>query len=164
MSDSVKIRLRQGTSEEWSLAEEMTPTKGNLSSGEIGLIIDENTDGDLFLLKGHLGINSTPTPISECPVIFMSELQKRSVTNGDFYISTIPVIYENQNDIPNDGILTWNDIAKKWEIKNSLISLEELPTQTGNVFYDSIANSFSVGELILAKEIDCGQYGTSTND
>jgi hypothetical protein len=158
--NAIRIRLRQGSSQEWSLAEELTDSRGNLASGEFGLVIDENTDETHYIVKGHIGINSTPTPISNCPVVFMAEMMEDPENLGIYsFISTRPVIYEKPEEIPANSIVSWNEDDNKWEVVNSAVLLNSLPTTSGTLFYNQETNTFDVGEIIFASEIDGGSYG-----
>jgi hypothetical protein len=162
-NQSIRIRLRSDTQQAWENAQQGTDAKGNLASGEIGLKIDENTDGVIFV-KGYVGVNTSPTPIDECPVIFNAEL----VDNPDYDVallnekkfSTIPVIYEKPTqEILDNTLITWNADDEKWEVNTVPITLSELPTQNGTVVYDSASGSFMIGEVISVTDIDGGTYG-----
>jgi len=170
---AIRIRLRQGSQGEWNQAEDLTDTKGNLAPGEFGLIIDSNTEGTEFKLKGCLGVFSEPTPISNCPIVFMAEV-KEDIAEGvneenpevpddnlgqKYFLSTQPVIYEKNIELDNNTIVVWNSEENKWETKHAAVLLEELPTTTGSLFYNEETASFSVGEVIFASEIDGGFYG-----
>lgn len=155
--NTVRIKLRQGSSAEWASAQLLSPPKGNLASGEIGLIIDEDTDGSNFKLIGHMGINSTPTPIDDCPIIFMSELIQDEF-DPSVLIPTKPVIVPQQN-IPQNSLITWDEEDQRWVTGNLAIALDSYPSQSGSVYYDNQTSSFQIGELITVSEIDCGTYG-----
>jgi hypothetical protein len=164
----IRIKLRQGSQGEWNQAEDLTDTKGNLAAGEFGLIIDSNTDETEFKLKGCLGVFPNPTPISNCPIVFMAEVKEDIIDEElealdplreKYYISTKPIIYEKNIELDSNTIITWNSVFDKWETNNSAVLLNELPITTGSVFYNEETNSFSVGEVIFASEIDGGFYG-----
>jgi hypothetical protein len=162
---TIRIKLRQGSQGEWEQAEESTDTKGNLASGEFGLIIDSNTEQTEFKLKGCVGVFPEPTPISNCPIVFMAEVKENKdilpdqITGRKIYVSTKPIIYEKNILLDNNTIITWDAESDKWKTTNTAVLLNELPNITGSVFYNTETDSFSVGEVISAEEIDGGFYG-----
>jgi len=59
----------------WSTAEAASPPTGNLRRGEIAIAIvtSDGTDtGDIVEVIGRIGPSDTPTPFSDCPVVFRS--------------------------------------------------------------------------------------------
>lgn len=158
-----RIQIRHDTLQAWIDAQSELINKGNLAFGEFGLAIDSNTDETEYNLIGRLGINENPTKFNNCPIVFMADLYREEF-DSPFYISTKPVTYlEPEDGIPPNSIVSWNAEDEKWEIVNSAVLLDSLPTQSGTLIYDSDQNSFSVGEIIFADEIDGGSYG-GTND
>lgn len=153
-----RIQIRHDTLQAWEFAQTELVNKGKLESGEFGLIIESNTDNSYYKLIGHLGIFSTPTKINNCPVVFMAELFQDEF-DPNIYTSTEPVVYVPPEEIPEKSVVSWNSTTQRWEVVNSVVTLNEFPTQDGSLIYDSATNSFSIGEVVFADEIDCGDYG-----
>jgi hypothetical protein len=154
-----RIQVRHDTLQAWINSQSEQINKGNLAFGEFGLAIDSNTDGSEYNLIGRLGINETPTKFNNCPVVFMADLYETEL-ESNVYVSSKPITYTlQQEEIPANSIVSWNAEQQKWEIVNSAVLLDSLPTQSGTLVYDSEQNSFSVGEIVFATDIDGGDYG-----
>jgi len=154
----IRIRLRSDTTFNWDSQLDRPDTKGNLSYGEIGVKIDENENGEVFV-KGYLGVYESPTFINSCPLIFNSQITVDSETSAIKYFS-IPIVYDKQEEeIEDNSIVIWNEQEQKWKTETQSVILNSFPTQSGTVVYDPETFSFTVGEVVSAKEIDGGDYG-----
>jgi len=71
----LQIIQRRDYLHNWATAEAASPPTGNLRRGEIAIAIvtDDGTDtGDIVEVIGRIGPSDTPTPFSDCPVVFRS--------------------------------------------------------------------------------------------
>ena len=126
---------------------------GKLSKGEIGVV--ELTIGDQIQVTGHLGVLATPTPYSQCPVVFYG-----SVNSGFAEpVFSEPVVYEAPAANPAAGsTLSWDSANSKWVVDEEVLNLDAYPTADGTVIWDQSLGKFQVGTPVLAVELDGGSY------
>ena len=112
---SLQIINRRGYLHEWNQAEAASPPTGNLRRGEIAIAIvtSDGTDtGDIVEVIGRIGPSDTPTPFSDCPVVFRSP---RGFKGADVR----PVLVYEKPAV--DSVLAYDSANKKF------VSLSEDP-------------------------------------
>ena len=129
---SLQIINRRGYLHEWNQAEAASPPTGNLRRGEIAIAIvtSDGTDtGDIVEVIGRIGPSDTPTPFSDCPVVFRSP---RGFKGADVR----PVLVDEEPSV--DSVLAYDSA------NNKFVSLDEDP---GTYEEDDSENNESEGVL-----------------
>ena len=93
------IPFRTDTLSNWLSAQAQTPAKGKLPKGVIGLALVE-TNGQITEVIARIGPSDTPTPWSQCPVVFTSPL---TATGPNFKTPVVDVTSKNNSLITLSG-------------------------------------------------------------
>ena len=131
----LQIIQRRDYLHHWAAAEAASPPTGNLRRGEIAIAIvtSDGTDtGDIVEVIGRIGPSETPTPFSDCPVVFRSPRGFK----GEF---VRPVLVEEEPAV--DSVLAYDSANGKF------VSLSEDPGNYEEAETDGDGEEVDGGEL-----------------
>lgn len=144
-----RIALRTDTLANWNAA--IGNSLGTLKKGEVGVALETGGAGTTVI--GRLGVVDDQ-PWSSGAVVLSGFSPPENVSGESF----APVIYETQQSIAENSVLSWDASASQWAVTEEVLSLDALPTSSGTVVWNQAAQQFEVGNVLPANDIDGGSF------
>lgn len=144
-----RIALRTDTLANWNTA--IGNSLGTLKKGEVGVALETDASGTTVI--GRLGVVDDQ-PWSSAVRVLSGFAPSANVSGESF----APVIYETQQSIAENSVLSWDASASKWVVTEEVLSLDALPTSSGTVVWNQAAQQFEVGNVLPANDIDGGSF------